>query len=86
MCAILWQTITSGTIIDSGIRRQNFILNENSKQKTLDNGSEGNDDLADTQCSISPELIKEIKSYQPIVNKIVGAVVNGENSGSTWKR
>lgn len=39
----------------------------------------------DNECSLSKELIAEIKSYQPIVDKIVAAAVNGPFSGSTWK-
>lgn len=34
--------------------------------------------------NLAPELIKEIQSYQPIVNQIVSAVVNGQYSGDTW--
>lgn len=34
--------------------------------------------------NLTPELIREIQSYQPTVNKIVSAVVNGKYSGDTW--
>lgn len=34
--------------------------------------------------NLTPELIDEIKSHQPIVNAIVNAVVNGKYSGDTW--
>lgn len=35
--------------------------------------------------NLTPELIKEIKSYQPIVDEIVAAAVNGKYSGDTWQ-
>lgn len=35
--------------------------------------------------NLIPQLIEEIKSYQPTVNKIVSAVVDGQYSGDTWK-
>lgn len=34
--------------------------------------------------NLTPKLIEEIQSYQPTVNKIVSAVVNGQYSGDTW--
>lgn len=39
----------------------------------------------DTVCSLSEDLINEIKSYQPIVDRIVASVVDGPYSGNTWK-
>lgn len=39
----------------------------------------------DEECaSLTEELIEEIKSHQPIVDKITRAIVNGEYSGDTW--
>lgn len=36
----------------------------------------------DQECSnLTPELIKEIKSHQPIVDQITSAIVNGKYSG-----
>lgn len=36
----------------------------------------------DGECSnLTPELIKEIKSHQPIVDQITSAIVNGKYSG-----
>lgn len=37
-------------------------------------------------CSINPDLYAEIHSYQPIVDMIAAAAVNGSFSGSTWNR
>lgn len=34
--------------------------------------------------NLTNELINEIKSYQPIVEQITSAVVNGKYSGETW--
>lgn len=44
-------------------------------------------EIAD-ECSslVSTKLRDEIASYQPIVDKIIAAVVNGPYSGSTWNR
>ena len=39
----------------------------------------------DEECSsLTPELIEEIKSHQPIVDQITSAIVNGKYSGDTW--
>lgn len=35
---------------------------------------------------LSSDLISEIRSYQPVVNQIVAAAINGTFSGSTWNR
>lgn len=43
------------------------------EQKTVDN-----------ECHLSPELIAEIRSYQPIVNRIVSAAVKGPFSGKIY--
>lgn len=41
--------------------------------------------IDDEECSsLTPELIKEIKGHQPIVDQIASAVVNGQYSGDTW--
>lgn len=40
----------------------------------------------DDACSLPPDLIAEIASYQPVVNKIVSAAVGGPFSGKTWNR
>lgn len=37
------------------------------------------------ECTLPDNLIQEIKGYQPIVNKIVNRVLNGEFSGKTWQ-
>lgn len=39
----------------------------------------------DQKCSLSHELRHEIKSYKPIVDKIVAAAVNGPFSGNTYR-
>lgn len=44
-----------------------------------------NNKVDNVECpNLTPKLIEEIQSYQPIVNEIVGAVVNGNYSGDTW--
>lgn len=40
----------------------------------------------DEKCSLKPELIAEIQSYQSVVDTIVSAAVNGSFSGNTWTR
>lgn len=35
-------------------------------------------------CTLPDSLIQEIKAYQPIVNKIVSKIVDGEFAGKTW--
>lgn len=46
------------------------------------------DAVTNTECSalVSSELRDEIASYQPIVDQIIAAVVDGPYSGSTWNR
>lgn len=42
-------------------------------------------DPIDEECSsLTPELVKEIQAYQPLVNEITNAIVNGKFSGDTW--
>lgn len=45
-------------------------------------------DAVQDECSslLSSNLIDEIRSYQPVVNHIAAAALNGKFSGSTWKR
>lgn len=57
----------------------------------IDNGTRFNpinDETAekdDGECSnLSPELIREIRSHQPLVDQITSAIVNGKYSGDTW--
>ncbi|KFB43754.1 AGAP001264-PA-like protein [Anopheles sinensis] len=38
----------------------------------------------DGSCTLPDALLQEIRGYQPIVNKIVDKIVNGEFSGRTW--
>uniref|UniRef100_A0A182NQN4 Carboxypeptidase Q n=1 Tax=Anopheles dirus TaxID=7168 RepID=A0A182NQN4_9DIPT len=38
----------------------------------------------DGSCDLPDSLLKEIHGYQPIVNKIVNKIVNGEFAGRTW--
>lgn len=50
-------------------------------------GKLNNNDIDDNdeQCSnLSPDLIKEIKAHQPLVDSIVNAIVKGKYSGDTW--
>lgn len=66
--------IAGAMLIDSGLRRSG------SQKKLIDKNGKNR------KCSLSQELIDEIRSYQPVVDKIVASVVNGQYSGSTWKR
>lgn len=42
--------------------------------------------MADGKCSLKPELIAEIQSYQSVVDKIAHEAVNGSFAGNTWER
>ena len=66
------------SIIDSGIRSK--------FEKTIEEEIHNNDiGIKQDECpNLTPELIKEIKSHQSVVNDIVRAVVNGKYSGDTW--
>lgn len=35
-------------------------------------------------CAVSPKLVNEIQSYQPIVNQIAEEILNGNYTGNTW--
>lgn len=77
---VITSIVYGKSVIDNGTR---FI--ELSKQfidgDTETNSIEGNDE----DCPIlTPELISEIQSHQPLVDKLTKAVVNGEFSGDTW--
>ena len=39
----------------------------------------------DEQCDLAPEIIEEIACYQPIVNQIINASLNGIFKGRTWR-
>ncbi|XP_055610816.1 carboxypeptidase Q-like [Uranotaenia lowii] len=41
-------------------------------------------DQLGADCQLPDALVQEIKGYQPIVNKIVGRIVDGEFAGKTW--
>lgn len=66
------------SIIDSG-RRTDFNQITNNELKTNDIGV-----IQDDCTNLTPELIAEIQSHQPIVDDIVRAIVNGTYSGDTW--
>lgn len=73
--AFIW-AVLEASIIDNGIRFEENTLNEITR-----NGNNKDD----VECSnLAPELIKEIQSHQPIVDKIVSSIVNGPYSGDTW--
>ena len=40
---------------------------------------------SDDQCQLNPDLVREIATYQPIVNRIVNATLNGVFKGRTWR-
>lgn len=62
------------SIIDNGTQ---FIELTDAESNSIERVNE--------DCSIlSPELIAEIKSHQPLVDKLTQAIVNGEYSGDTW--
>lgn len=68
------------SVIDNGIRFDEFAKKDTINEIT---GNDNNKD--DEECSnLTAELIKEIKSHQSIVDKIVSSVVNGPYSGDTW--
>lgn len=63
-----------------------LIYNRNSEKyiySTLNRISDYKVDNAECP-NLTPNLIEEIQSYQPTVNEIVSAVVNGKYSGDTW--
>lgn len=37
------------------------------------------------ESDLSPNIIKEIDSYAPIVSKIINATINGDFKGKTWQ-
>lgn len=39
---------------------------------------------ANGNCALSPKLLNEIQSYQPVVNKITKEILNGNYTGNTW--
>lgn len=67
-----------------------FFLHQNAIRGAtiIDSGVRRSNTLDANECStlISSNLIEEIQSYQPIVNKIVAKAINSEFSGSTWNR
>lgn len=71
-------TVFGVSIIDSG-RRDNFEKINAEEKDSNDIG------VKQDECpNLTPELIREIKSHQSVVNDIVRAVVNGKYSGDTW--
>lgn len=50
------------------------------------NAENCNNEVDHDQCDLSNALVSEIRSYQPIVDKIVQEIVNGEYAGNTWDR
>lgn len=62
-----------------------FVFAENVLGKTIINSYVNDKNVIDEECSIlNADLIAEIQSYKPIVEKIVAAAVNGPYSGITW--
>lgn len=74
-CFVVFMHVIFGARIDNNIIESKNLFEINDRNP-----------LKDTICSLSEDLIREIKSYQPIVDKIVASVVNGEYSGDTWRR
>lgn len=56
--------------------------------KSLGNDGGWHPSMQNDDCSLllSSKLVDEIRSYQPIVNRIVAAAINTEFSGNTWNR
>lgn len=77
---VITSIVYGKSVIDNGTR---FI--ELSKQ-FIDGDTETNSiEENNEDCPIlTPELISEIRSHQPLVDKLTKAVVNGEFSGDTW--
>ncbi|XP_058453985.1 carboxypeptidase Q-like [Malaya genurostris] len=59
-------------------RASTSVLDNRIDQFELDNSSENSCNLPDT-------LLQEIKTYQPIVNKIISGIVDGQFAGKTWE-
>lgn len=64
------------TIIDNAVR---FIGIERTSSP-----SDVETQTTDECPNLTSDLVKEIQAYQPIVNKIVEAVVNGKYKGDIW--
>lgn len=76
---VLIVTASCYSVIDNGLRFEasdEIVSNEIIRNRKS---------VFDGDCSsLSPELITEIKSHQPIVDKITAAIVNGKYSKDTW--
>lgn len=73
--------------------KKNFVLLticvivEYTRSATIINSFVNEKNSIGEECGIlSPDLIAEIQSYKPVVDKIVAAAVNGPHSGATWDR
>lgn len=78
---VITSIVYGKSVIDNGTR---FIELSN---QFIDGDTETNsiESIPDEDCPIlTPELISEIQSHQPLVDKLTKAVVNGEFSGDTW--
>lgn len=68
---VLTSIVFGASVIDSGLNTKSDVFLEELISNDIDE-----------ECSnLTPELIKEIKSHQPIVNQITSAIVNGKYSG-----
>lgn len=61
------------------------VIDNGERFDKVDEIASNNIEKDNEQCSsLSPDLVKEIQSYQPLVDQITSAVVNGKYSGDTW--
>lgn len=78
--------ILGATIIDSDKFPTYIpkIIEKHLSENEIENDINYNFFDSDECPNLTPQLIKEIQSYQPIVDEIVAAAVKGKYSGSTW--
>lgn len=87
--------VESGTIIENRLASKmkrhlclfiHLVLFESVFGATIVKSLINKGENVEGDCTLPPKLLAEIQSYQPVVDKIVSAAVNGPFSGSTWKR
>lgn len=77
---LLFVNLIFGHTIVENDGRWKEILNRLTQTNEIEREANIDDDCP----NLTSDLIKEIASYEPIVNKIVAAAVNGKYSGDTW--
>lgn len=75
---LLRATIFAATIIDNDWQKNLLVAINEYRASDIENG-------INDECPILANgLREEIQSYQPIVDQIVAAIINGPHSGDTW--